>query len=145
MQHTVLERHHDTQGPTAYLSALSDTPYSLPSMPKLSIIININAAILAAILTVVLTIMNQHRFIESIITFSSLILCFTFGAAVSTLSCLFDYKARMIYNTAESKKILLIDVAEIYDMCAFMIFVASLAIFSWGSYMTFYLVRGAFS
>jgi hypothetical protein len=89
--------------------------------------------------------MNHHKLIETIIMFSDLMLCFTFGAIVSILSCLFDYKARAIYSSGASKKLLLVDVAEIYDVCAFMIFAASLMMFVWGSYLTFYLVRGAFS
>ena len=145
VQQTALEQHHADSDWDSRLSTLNDRPYSLPAMPKLSIIININAAILVAILTVVFTVMNHHKLIETIIMFSNLMLCFTFGAIVSILSCLFDYKARAIYSSGASKKLLLVDVAEIYDVCAFMIFAASLMIFVWGSYLTFYLVRGAFS
>jgi hypothetical protein len=144
VQHTALEQYHVDSDWDSRLSTLNDRPYSLPAMPKLSIIININAAILVAILTVVFTVMNHHKLIETIITFSNLMLCFTFGAIVAILSCLFDYKARAIYSVGAPKKRLLADVAEIYDVCAFMIFAASLMIFVWGSYLTFYLVRGAF-
>ncbi len=142
VQHTALEQHHSDWDSS--LSTSNDRSYSLPAMPKLSIIININAAILVAILTVVFTVMNHHKLIETIITFSNLMLCFTFGAIVAILSCLFDYKARAIYISGASKKLILVDVAEIYDICAFIIFAASLMIFVWGSYLTFYLVRGAF-
>jgi hypothetical protein len=144
VQQSALEQHRVNSDWESCVSALNERPYSLPAMPKLSIIININAAILVAILTVVFTVMNHHKLIETIITFSNLMLCFTFGAIVSILSCLFDYKARAIYSSGASKKLLLVDVAEIYDVCAFIIFAASLMIFVWGSYLTFYLVRGAF-
>lgn len=144
VQHTALEQHRVDSDWDSCLSTLNDRHYSLPSMPKLSIIININAAILVAILTVVFTVMNHHRLIETIITFSNLMLCFTFGAIVAILSCLFDYKARSIYSAGASKKRFLADVAEIYDVCAFIIFTASLVIFVWGLYLTFSLVRGAF-
>jgi len=90
------------------------------------------------------TVMNHHKLIETIITFSNLMLCFIFGAIVSIVACLFDYNARVIYGSGRPKKLLLVDVAEIYDVCAFMVFVASLMIFVWGSYLTIYLVRGAF-
>ena len=144
MQHTTLEQHHADSDWDSHLSPLNDSPYSLPAMPKLSIIININAAILAAILTVVFTVMSHHKLIETIITFSNLMLCFTFGAIVAILSCLFDYKARAIYSAGASKKLLHADIAEIYDVCAFIIFSASLMIFVCGLYLTFYLVRSAF-
>ena len=143
VQHRALEQNHVDSNWDSCLSTLSDRPYSLPTIPKLSIIININAVILVAILTVVFTVMNHHKLIETIITFSNLMICFTFGAVVSILSCLFDYKARSIYSSGGSKKLLLADVAEIYDVCAFIIFAASMMIFVWGSYLTFYLVRGA--
>lgn len=143
MEQSVSAHNSAHDGQSMYLSAIEQTSYRIPAMPKLSIIVNINAAILAAIMTVVFTIIDQHKFIDTVVRFSSLILCFTFGSAVSLLSCAFDYKARKIYDGSASKKVLLLDVAEIFDMCAFMIFVASLAIFVWGAYMGFYLVRGA--
>lgn len=135
-------RHHPGRGKSS--SEYDDLDYKLPRLPKLSLIINIIAAILAAILTVVFTIINQHKFIENIVHFSNLILCFAFGGIIAIMSCLLDYKARVGYASAPSKKTIIADVAEIYDFCAFVIFSASLAIFAWGLYLTFYLVRNAF-
>jgi len=129
----------------AHFPSLHEFQYRLPSLPKASVIANINAAILAAILTVVFTMVNQHKFIDSILYFSNLILCFTFGAIVAVLSCVFDYKARTIYRASASKKLFLIDVGEIYDATALCIFIASLGIFVWGSYLTIFLVRSAFA
>jgi hypothetical protein len=123
----------------------SMSEYRLPSLPKLSIIANINSAMLAAILTVVFTLVNQRSFIESIVYFSNLILCFGLGSIVAALSCIFDYMARNIYSNRSFKKLVIVDVAEIYETCALCVFVASLAILTWGLYMTFHLLRNAFA
>jgi len=144
MSNVTLVNFQSHPGRGANSPAGEESEYKLPRMPKLSLIININAAILAAILTVVFTIINQHKFIENIVHFSNLILCFAFGGIIAVMSCFFDYKARVIYTRAASKKRLIADVAETYDSCAFVIFGASLAIFAWGLYLTFYLVRNAF-
>jgi hypothetical protein len=119
--------------------------YRLPRLPKASLIANLNATILAAILTVIFAISDQHKLIESIIYFSSLIPCFALGAAAAISSCFFDYKAKAIYAKSVSDIILLLGVAEIYDACALWIFITSLAIFTWGSYSTLYLLRNAFA
>jgi hypothetical protein len=118
--------------------------YRLPALPKMSAIANINAAIAATILTVVFTIVNQHKLIESIVDFSNLILCFAFGAGVSLLSCVLDYRSRRLYRSAVGAKAYFVDVGNIYDSCAFCVFVASLAIFVFGCFFGGGLIWGAF-
>lgn len=141
----VSQQHYSDIDDATQLPQLYDFEYRLPPLPKVSVIANVNAAILAAILAVTLTLLDQHKFIDTVIYFSGLIPCFTFGAIVAVLSCFFDYRARTIYNKSISKKLLLIDIGEIHDACALWIFVASLTIFTWGCYLTFYLLRNAFA
>ncbi|MGA8172298.1 MAG: hypothetical protein WB816_15910 [Methylocystis sp.] len=143
MSDIVMTKHYRDLDRADDLPLLGVSEYRLPSLPKLSVIANMNSAILAMILTVVFTLINQHGFVESIVYFSNLILCFGLGSIIAAASCVFDYMARRIYNSGGYKKLVIMDIAEIYDACALCVFVASLAIFTWGLYMTFHLLRNA--
>lgn len=128
-----------------YLQHNHQYKYRLPPLPKLCLIANFNAAIFVAFLTVIFAISDQHKLVDSIVYFSSIIWCFALGAAAAVSSCFFDYKARVIYSKAASDIISLLGVAEIYDACVLSILITSLAIFTWGSYSTLYLIRNAFA
>ena len=119
--------------------------YRLPRLPKLSLIANVNAAIMAAILTIIFTIPDQHKLAVPSSYFLYLVSFFAFGAAAAISSCFFDYKAKETYSKSVSDIVLLLGVAEIYDACALWIFITSLAIFAWGSYSTLYLLHNAFA
>jgi hypothetical protein len=141
MTHIPFDNNYHTQEKAAHIILDNDYYYRIPLLPKIGIIINFSSAILSGILTVVFTIMDQHKFIQTILQFSNLMLCFAFGAVVAVIACIFDYRARHIYRSSASKKPIKADVADIYDVCALIIFVASLAIFTFGVYLTVYLVR----
>ena len=91
-------------------SELKEAQYRLHALPKMSIVININAAILSAILIVLVAIINRHALLENVSYFITMIACFTSGSLVAVVSCIFDYKASCIYNKS-TKKRMFVDIA----------------------------------
>jgi hypothetical protein len=65
---------------------------------------------------------------------------FAFVSFIAVASCIFDYKATCIYNKSTTKKRMFVDIAEICDGCAFVTFIASLAIFTFSAMFEVYLV-----
>ncbi len=78
MNRFAIKTRHSDLDEVSNFRAISDSQYRLPMLPKISVILNINSAILAMILTVVFTIIDQHRLVDSIVYLSHLIFCFTF-------------------------------------------------------------------
>jgi hypothetical protein len=119
---------------------LKEAQYRLPALPKMSIVFNINAAILSPILTVLFALVNRHAFLENAGYLIIMIAYFTFGSLVAVASCIFDYKATCVYNKSTTKKRTFVDFAEICDGCVFVTYMASLVIFTSGAIFEFYLV-----
>ena len=49
---------------------LKEAQYRLPALPKMSIVFNINAAILSPILTVLFALVNRHAFLENALSYN---------------------------------------------------------------------------
>jgi hypothetical protein len=118
--------------------------YKMPLVPKIALILNINATMWAATITVVVTVLRHNNNIENIVAISNLILCFIVGAVVAGLSCCCDYAARRLYKIEASKKVARSSFAEICDVSAIGIVLASFGILVWGVWSLFSLSCVAF-
>ncbi|MCC3247027.1 hypothetical protein LG047_17165 [Methylocystis sp. WRRC1] len=106
--------------------------YRIPLGPKVALILNINAAIWAAAVTVIVTVTRRENNIEQIASLSNLILCFLVGVVIAMLSCGCDRAARNMYRREAAQKKAWFGVAEICDISAVGALAAAFAIFAWG-------------
>jgi hypothetical protein len=122
-----------------------DHDYALPTLQTVAVALNANAAICASIATVIITIMNQHNYLNSIVSMSKLILCFIVGSAVSLISLLLDFTARAAYKREASKPSAFSKCASIFDYLAVGVMLASITVFGWGLWESFFSFRDSFA
>lgn len=118
----------------AFARADDDTAYRIPFAPKVALILNLNAAIWAGAVTVIISVMRPEHNIDRIVALSNLILCFLVGAAVAVLSCGCDRLARQLYRREARSERAWLGVAEICDVSAIGVVIASFGIFGWGGW-----------
>ena len=106
--------------------------YRIPVAPKIALILNVNAAIWAAAVTLIVTVMRTENNIERIVSLSNLIPSFLIGATVAALSCACDRVARGLYEREAKRAQAWRGVAEICDVSAVGVVLAAYAIFAWG-------------
>jgi len=103
----------------------------LPIIPKLAIVLNLNAAILTAITVIVIFAINNFKGSEQIYTIATLIPCFLIGSAVAVLSVALDHLARSLHASGAGAPSRYAKFAEIFYYSALSVLFASLAIFGW--------------
>lgn len=124
--------------------ACEEEAYRIPLAPKAALILNINAAIWAGAATAIVSVMRPESNIERIVALSNLILCLLVGAAVALLSCGCDRAARQLYKHEASKARAWLGVAEICDVSAICIVLASYGIFVWSAWSIVTLATQSF-
>jgi len=119
------------------ISHTDEFVYTLPILPKIGVAINVNAAIALFIPIVLITLINRHDNVHSIVILSKLIFCFWIGAATAVFSGLCDYVARKMYNIEKTREGFFWKCADLFDYSAVGMSLASMTIFCWGAWYAF--------
>lgn len=108
--------------------------YTLPILPKIGVVVNVNAAIALFIPIVLITLINRQDNVHSIVVLSKLIFCFWIGAAIAVSSGLCDYVARKMYQIEKLRQGFFWKCADLFDYSAVGMSFASMVIFCWGAW-----------
>jgi hypothetical protein len=115
--------------------------YSLPLIPKISLIMNFNAAIWTGVVILILAVVRKAVGVQQIVDLTSLMVCLFIGAAVAALSICFDVLARKLYKAEAGGAKTLSRWAEVFDFTAIGVMLASMGVFVWGLFWGACLLR----